>query len=141
MRIQPSDLQVLLSTLREHRLVTNLAFPGIARDLELPIWVEFGLKLNGYLSSIGAEFADPSSFSSCDSVISHNQNAPTEYHDLPWLLLTGSKMSHGRRRITPTGPLTFSPKILCSNSVGGTWGRDIHGTQDQPLLFIGAGVK
>ena len=141
MRIQPTNIQVLLGTLRAHRLVTDLVFPDVSRDSELPIWGDFDLKLNGYLSSIDAEFADPSTFSSCDPAVSLDQSPPTEYHNLPWLLLTASRMSHGRRTLTPAGPLTFSPKTLCSNSIGGTWGRDIPGIQDQPLLFIGASLE
>lgn len=140
MRIQPSDIEVLLGTLREHRLVTDLVFPNVSRDSDLPLWSEFDLKLKGYLSSIGAEFADPSSFSSCDSSTFHDRNPPTEFHNLPWLLLTGSRVSHDRRRIMPAGPLTFSAKTLCSDRVGSTWGKDISGTQNQPLLLIGATI-
>jgi len=140
MRIQPCDIEVLLSTLREHHLVTDFVFPNVSRDSDLPIWGEFDLKLKDYLSSIGAGFADPSSFSSCDSSISPDQNPPTEYHNLPWLLLIGGRMSHERRRIAPTGPLTFSSKTLCSNQIGGIWGKAASGTLNQPLLLIGASV-
>lgn len=140
MRIQPCDIEVLLGTLREHRLVTDFVFPNIGRDSDSLIWDEFDLKLKGYLSSIDAEFADPSSVSSCYSSTSLNQNSPTEFHNLPWLLMTGSRMSHERRRIAPTGPLTFSPKTLCSTPIGGVWGKVASGTPNQPLILIGTSI-
>lgn len=136
MRIQPWDIEVLLGTLWEHRLVTDFVFPNVTRDSDLPIWGEFDLKLRDYLLLINAEFANPSTFSSCD-LLASNQNPPTEYHNLPWLLLTAGRVSHDRWRITPAGPLTFSPRTLCSRPIGGIWGKAASGTPNQPLLLIG----
>ena len=140
MRIQPSEIEVLLSTLREHHLVTDLTFPDTSTNSDLPIWGEFDLKLKAYLSSIGAEFANPSSFSSCDHPGPSGERQRMEFHNLPWLLLTGSRISHGRRSIVPTAPLTFSAQTLCTNPIGYTWGRAASGTQNQPLLLIGASI-
>ena len=137
MRIQPCDIEALLAILRVHNLVTDLVFPDVSKDSDVQIWREFNVKLNDHLSLIGAEFADPSSFSSCDLSIP-NQNASTEYHNLPWVLLMGGRASHGRRSIVPSGPIIFSPRTLCSNQVGGTWGKAASGTPNQPLLLIGA---
>ena len=136
MRIQPCDIEVLLGTLREHRLVTDFSFSNIHRDSDLPIWVEFDLKLKDYLSSIGAEFADPSTFSSYDLPASSNQSPSIEYHNLPWLFLAGGKLNRERRKIAPANSLTFSPKTLCS--IGGVWGKAASGVPNQPVLLIGA---
>jgi len=140
MHIRRSDIEVLLGTLREHRLVTDLAFPNISKDSDLPVWGEFDVKLKAYLLSIGAEFADVSSFSSRDPTISADQNASTEYHNLPWALLTPSRTNQGRQGIVPSGPLIFSPKTLSSRQIGSTWGNAASGTLNQPLLLIGACV-
>lgn len=140
MRIQPWEIEVLLGTLREHHLVTDFVFPNVSRDSDLPIWGEFDLRLRDYLSSIGAEFANPSSFSSCNLPTSSDQNPPTEYHNLPWLLLTGGRVNCDRQKITPAGPLTFSPKTLCSHAIGGVWGKAASGTPNQPLLLIGTSI-
>jgi len=125
-----------LATLRKHHLVTDFSFSNIHRDSDLPIWTEFDLKLRDYLSSIDAEFADPSTFSSYDLSVTSDQSSPIEYHDLPWLFLAGGKLNRDRRKITPIGPSTFSPKMLCS--IGGAWGGAASGVPNQPLLLIGA---
>ena len=80
--IQPSDIEVLIETLCKHHLIANLSFSDVSKDSDSPIWDEFNKKLNNYLSSIGAEFADPASFSSYTSPIPPNQNQPA-YHRLP----------------------------------------------------------
>lgn len=141
LQIQPCDIEALLDTLRQHHLVTDLTFPNTSRDSDLPIWVEFDQKLQVYLSSIGAVFGDPESFSSCDLPITSNQNPPAVYHRLPWLLLQAGKLNRQRRKIIPAGSLTFSPRTLCSNSVGGVWGPMASGTQNQPLIFIGTSLS
>ena len=135
MRIQPSDLEVLLDTLRQHRLVTDFAFPNLNRDSDVPMWADFDLKLQAYLSSIGARFADPSTFLTCDYPLSSHQNSCGEYHNLPWLLLKGNRLRHGRRKITPADPIVFSPKTLCS-----TVGNLVRAASNQPLLLIGTGL-
>lgn len=132
MRIQPSDVEVLLDTLRQHRLVTGFTFPNLNRDSDLPMWAKFDLKLQGLLLSIGARFADPLTFTTYDYPIPAHQNTPKEYHNLPWLLLNGGRLRHGRWKITPAGPIVFLPKTL--HSAIGTWGR---ATSNYPLLFIG----
>ena len=138
LQIQPCDIGALLATLRKHHLVTDLSFSNTHRDSDLPMWTEFDLKLKDYLSSIDAEFADPSTFSSYDSSVTSNRSspAPVEYHNLPWVFLAGGKLSRERRKITPVGPSTFSPKTLCT--IGGVWGRAASGVPNQPLLLIGA---
>lgn len=135
MRIQPSDIEVLLDTLREHHLVTSFSFPDINRDSDLPIWVEFNLKLNDHLSSIGGGFADPSGFHSYGSPAPSNQNPSAEYHNLPWLFLTGSKLTRGRRIIGPANEAVYSPRALCV--IGNVWHRSTPGVTSQPLLLIG----
>lgn len=138
MKVQPCDIEVLIETLGEHRLVTNFSFPDISRDSDSPMWAEFDQKLRDYLLSIDADFADPASFSSFTSPIPPNQNPPTAYHHLPWILLTGARLSRERRRIVPAGA-PFTPKTLCSNTVGGVWGRSATpGTPNWPLILIGA---
>ena len=141
MRVQPCDIAHLMDTLREHHLVTDLTFPDVSKDSDLPIWAEFDLKLNEYLLSIGAEFADPTSFSSCSLPAAPNRNPPAGYHHLPWLLLTGGKLKRQRRYIAPVASLQFSPKTLCSNAVGGVWGPAAAGTPGQPLVLIGASLQ
>lgn len=130
--IQPSNLKVLLDTLWQHRLVTDLTFFNVNRDSDSLIWVDFDLKLQSYLSSIGAKFADPSTLASYDHPVPSNKNSAREYHNLPWLLLKGGRLRHGQRKITPADPVVFSPRTLCSAI--GTWGR---AASNQPLLFIG----
>lgn len=134
-RIQPSDIEVLLDTLQQHRLVTDLTFPNLNKDSDLPMWTEFDHKLHEYFLSVGAKFADPSTFSSYDSPINSNQNSREEYHNLPWLLLKGGKLRRERRKLTPADPIIFSPKTLCS--AVGNWGRATSGISNQPLIFIG----
>lgn len=141
MSIQPSDIEVLPDTLREHHLVTDFTIPNTSRDSEVPIWAELGQKLTGYLPSIGAEFADPASFTSCDLPVSSNQSSQTAHHHLPWLFLTAGKLNRQRRKIISAGPLTFSPRTLCSNSVGGAWGPAASGTPNQPLIFVGTSIS
>lgn len=137
--IQPSDIEVLIETLREHHLVVNFSFPDVSRDSDSLIWDEFNKKLNDYLSSIDAEFADPASFSSYTSRIPPNQNPPA-YHHLPWVLLQAGRLNRQRRKIAPAGILPFTPKTLCTRHLGGVWGPTTSGTRDQPLILIGASL-
>lgn len=131
-RIQPSDIEVFLDILRNHHLVTDLAFPDTNQNSDSPMWIEFDFRLKEYLSSIGADFAEPSSLSFCDL---RNQSTSQEYHNLPWLLLKGSRLRDGRRKLIAADPIIFSPNTLRSSV--GKWARAESSTSNQPLLFIG----
>ena len=123
LQIQPCDIGALLATLWKHHLITDFSFSNTHRDSDLPMWTEFDLKLKDYLSSIDVNFADPSTFSSYNSSITSNWSslALVEYHNLLWVFLVGGNLSCERWKITPVGPSTFSPKMLCT--IGGVWGR------------------